>query len=119
MTWHYREPGKYLKLVKTLREYFTKYPDATPLLSWDQFYSREEWNREVRMALHSRINRKVPPEQRPVTCSEEKTWDYEWDRDRIHEYLFQRVRHSGCRGLLRTPRLKRRYPFIDNQPRCS
>jgi len=40
--------------------------------------------------------------------------DLEWDARRINEFA-SRIRHSGCRNLLRTPRMKRRYPHIDNQ----
>lgn len=41
--------------------------------------------------------------------------DLQWDSARINEYA-SRVRHSGCRNLLRHPAMKRRYPHIDNQP---
>lgn len=37
------------------------------------------------------------------------------DARRINEYA-SGIRHSGCRGLLRHPRMKRRYPHIDIQP---
>lgn len=40
--------------------------------------------------------------------------DLQWDARRINEYAC-RIRHSGCRNLLRTPRMKVRYPHIDNQ----
>lgn len=41
--------------------------------------------------------------------------DLQVDARRINEYA-SRVRHSGCRNLLRHPTMKRRYPHIDNQP---
>lgn len=33
----------------------------------------------------------------------------------VNDYLQNRIRHSGCKNLLSNPRLKRRYPQIDNQ----
>lgn len=49
-------------------------------------------------------------------AQEEVFQDLRLDALRINEYA-ARVRHSGCRNLLRTQKMKRRYPHIDNQPR--
>ena len=35
----------------------------------------------------------------------------------INDYVGKRIRHTGCRNLLRHPGMKARYPHIDNQPR--
>ena len=43
-------------------------------------------------------------------------FDLRWDAMRINEYVGKRIRHSGCRNLLRTAKMKARYPHIDNQP---
>ncbi|HRJ52222.1 MAG TPA: hypothetical protein PLE99_05620 [Candidatus Thiothrix moscowensis] len=42
--------------------------------------------------------------------------DVQHDARVINGYYGQRIRHSGCRNLLRNQKLKRRYPHIDNQP---
>lgn len=49
-------------------------------------------------------------------AQEEAFQDLRLDAQRINEYA-ARIRHSGCRNLLRTPKMKRRYPHIDNQER--
>ena len=41
--------------------------------------------------------------------------DLRWDAMRINEYIGKRIRNSGCRNLLRTAKMKARYPHIDNQ----
>lgn len=67
------------------------------------------WRRGVDL----RASRGLPvftPEQ------EEVYQDLRLDAMRINEYA-ARVRHSGCRNLLRTQKMKRLYPHIDNQPR--
>ena len=46
---------------------------------------------------------------------EESFEDLRWDAARVNEWKAG-IRHSGCRNLLRTPAMKRRYPHIDNQP---
>lgn len=42
--------------------------------------------------------------------------DAQHDARVINDYYGQRIRHSGCRNLLRDLELKCRYPHIDNQP---
>jgi hypothetical protein len=38
------------------------------------------------------------------------------DGRRVNEYVGQRIRHTGCSGLLRSPAMQRRYPHINRQP---
>lgn len=45
--------------------------------------------------------------------------DMQDDARRINEYVGQRIRHSGCRNLLRTAAMQARYPHINNQPRAE
>ncbi|MCA9422205.1 MAG: DUF2958 domain-containing protein [Nitrospira sp.] len=45
--------------------------------------------------------------------------DFAHDARVINDYLTKRVRSSGSRNLLRTPEMKKKYPYIDNQPRES
>lgn len=68
------------------------------------------WERGV----HARASRGLPqltPQQ------ERRHADLQVDARRINDYVGQRVRHTGCRGLLRDARMQRRYPHINNQPR--
>ena len=47
------------------------------------------------------------------------TMDYQvkliQDFNNIQKYLVMRIRNTGCRNLLNTKEMKRRYPFINNQ----
>lgn len=42
--------------------------------------------------------------------------DMQIDARRINDYA-SGIRHTGCRGLLRTAAMQARYPHINNQPR--
>ena len=48
--------------------------------------------------------------------ADDRLSDLRWDAMQINHYQERRIRHSGCRNLLRDKRLKRKYPHIDNQP---
>ncbi|MBQ0918276.1 hypothetical protein KBW71_07450 [Hydrogenophaga aromaticivorans] len=53
-----------------------------------------------------------------LTLAQEKRYsDTQWDAQKVNEYA-SGVRSSGCRNLLRSPRMKRRYPHVDNQERA-
>lgn len=67
------------------------------------------WDR----GLMNRCNRGLPE----LTAEQEREYrDMQLDADRVNEYIGQRIRHTGCRNLLRTAAMKARYPHIDNQP---
>lgn len=38
------------------------------------------------------------------------------DLIKVDDYLLRRIRHTGCRNLLRTAAMQARYPHINNQP---
>ncbi|SET44351.1 Protein of unknown function [Nitrosomonas marina] len=42
--------------------------------------------------------------------------DFAHDARVINDYFTKRARSSGSRNLLRTPEMKKKYPYIDNQP---
>ncbi len=46
----------------------------------------------------------------------EKDWDLIWDARVVNEYYGKRIRHSGSRGMLRTEKMRKKYPHINNQP---
>ncbi len=85
-------------------------PWAWPHDTWDWPRFRK-WFREC---LHRKINRDDTRTGRKHTDQYQR--DLAWDRDRVHDYLFRRIRNSGCSGLLRTPELRKRYPHINCQP---
>jgi hypothetical protein len=68
------------------------------------------WTRGV----HARASRGLPVLS---ARAERRHADLQIDARRINEYVGQRVRHTGSRGLLRDPAMQARYPHINNQPR--
>lgn len=68
------------------------------------------WERGV----HARASRGLPALS---PRAEQRLADLYWDACRINEFVGQRIRHTGCRNLLRDRAMKARYPHIDNQPR--
>jgi hypothetical protein len=68
------------------------------------------WTRGV----HARASRGLPVLS---ARAERRHADLQIDALRINEYVGQRVRHTGSRGLLRDAAMQARYPHIHNQPR--
>lgn len=65
-----------------------------------------------RRGVDARASRGLPQ----VSPAQEIAYsDLRWDATQVNDYACG-VRHSGCRNLLRTVSMKRRYPHIDNQP---
>lgn len=68
------------------------------------------WTRGV----HARASRGLPA----LSARGERRYrDLQVDARRINEYVGQRIRHTGSRGLLRDAAMQARYPHINNQPR--
>jgi hypothetical protein len=68
------------------------------------------WERGVQ----ARASRGLPE----LTAAQERRHcDLKVDARRINEYIGQRIRNTGSRGLLRDARMQRKYPHINNQPR--
>ena len=42
--------------------------------------------------------------------------DLAHDARTINDYYGKRIRHYGCRNILRTPEMRRRYPQVNTQP---
>lgn len=68
------------------------------------------WERGV----HARASRGLPVLS---ARAERRHADLQLDARRINEYVGQRIRHTGSRGLLRDAAMQARYPHINNQPR--
>lgn len=82
-------------------------PGDWPLSSRDVM---QLWERGV----HARASRGLPI----LSARQLRRYDdLKIDALRINEYR-RGIRSSGCRGLLRDQRMKRKYPHIDNQS-CS
>lgn len=78
-------------------------------------YAVRAW---LRQCLANKINRDLDAERATW-----RKWHRDWqsdvrvDRNLIEDYLYRRYRSTGCRGLLRTVEMRRRYPHINTQPR--
>lgn len=110
-----RDHSDYVSYWKSANAFFRGNPDGVVRVRGygnDMFLTKEEFKAEMLAATLSRILcRANIPEPDPGVVSRMKT-----DRYLIENYLFRRHRHSGCRNLLVTKSLKKRYPQIDNQP---
>lgn len=45
----------------------------------------------------------------------QKYLDFCWDQHRVEEYLLRRIKSTGSLNLLRTSKMRVRYPHINNQ----
>lgn len=110
----------YVAYWKEAKEYFKHNPDGyipkwgllRSMHCYTEWLSLAEFKAEMRSALLDRILCRAGT---PIICNSE-TINFQVDRQNIENYLFRRYRHSGCRNLLLTKQLKKRYPHIDNQP---
>ena len=101
-------------LLHSYRTFRTS-PNTEYKVPWDDW---DTWNFERFRAwflecLHRKIDRDDTRSGRKHTDQYQR--DLQWDRDRIHDYLFRRLRSTGSTGLLRTPELRKRYPHINCQ----
>lgn len=109
-------------LLKYFRDFlasdakFAKVP--TSVYGWmaeGDVMDKEDAKRRLGKLIDVAINRKAGiPDLTPK--EEERLADYAHDARTISDYLTRRIRHTGSRNLLRTPELKAKYPYIDNQP---
>lgn len=44
-------------------------------------------------------------------------FELQLDQRHVDDYVQRRIRHTGCRNLLRTTWMQKLYPHINNQPR--
>lgn len=70
---------------------------------------------EFRAWFRARLNAKINTLGGLTQPSEERCRNLALDARTINDYVGRRVRHYGCRGLLRDPRMQRRYPHINCQ----
>lgn len=87
-------------------------PDVWPPVAWEF----NQWRAWFLRCLNAKINRN-DPRQGWRKMDEGYQIGLQCDRRTVEDYLFERIRHTGCYHLLRTPELKRRYPHIDHQER--
>lgn len=83
-----------------------------PQPAWDL----ADWRTWFLSRLHAKINRDDPRADWRKMQPEYQV-DLLRDQLTIHDYVVRRVIHPGCRHLLRTPELERRYWHISNQER--
>lgn len=80
-----------------------------PRWSANRFFN---WFREC---LHTKIDRGDTRTWRKLRPTYQA--DLRRDAVLITDYIHRHIRYSGCRNLLMTPEMRRRYPHINNQPR--
>jgi len=112
MTTHYTTARKLMNAYKMFKANpDTRYQLAGiwPPEDWD-FADFRAWFMEC---LNEKINRNEPKRGRSDTA--EYRSDLAHDVRIIREYKTARIRHTGCRNILRTPEAKRLYPYINTQ----
>lgn len=71
----------------------------------------KEWLEWFRGRLAAKINRHLG------VLDVDTMSDLEYDRRQVEAYYHQNRRHSGCRGLLLTRYMQKRFPEVNNQAR--
>ncbi|MBY0475383.1 MAG: DUF2958 domain-containing protein [Nitrosomonas sp.] len=111
------------QLIKFFREFiasdFEKAQVPTAIYGWTataQVMDKEDAKRRLRELIDIAINRKAGMED-ITPKKKQRLDDYRHDARVISDYLTKRIRHTGARNLLRVPEMKKKYPYIDNQPR--
>jgi hypothetical protein len=95
-------------LISTYRAAKTWEPDAPFLKVHGEVLTAGEWIAWYRSCLSAKINRHL--DTLAVDIAE-----MEYDRRRVEAYYHQGIRNSGCRGLLRTRYMRKRFPEVNNQ----
>jgi len=98
--------------------FFTNEPLGTiPTGDWaDHEWGADKFFRWFDGCLHDKINRD-DPRNRWRKCQPDYQLGLHVDAMKIRDYTQRRIRNSGCRGLLRTPDLQRRFPHVNQQER--
>lgn len=91
-------------------------PDADAIqVDYDTYQTARAWLAWFRVKLHEKINRE-DPRAGWRKMQDDYQSDLALDRRTIDDYTRRRIINSGCRNILRTPDLRRRYPEINSQP---
>lgn len=92
--------------------------DRARFMAWFRKCLNRKINRnDTRQSLPGRKLDGTPRPARPWrSLSDDYQRDLWHDAQTIRQYTTLRYRHTGCRGLLRTREMKKRFPHIDNQP---
>lgn len=106
-------PKSYAALIEAVR-IAKKNPHSRFPVNGDRFGLTAQ---EVLLMWRRGVDARASRGLKQLTAEQEQRYsDTQWDALKINEYA-SRIRHSGCRNLLRTAKLKRRYPHVDNQHR--
>ncbi len=101
-------------LLKQIKQHFVNHPEGTVSIGFTRMLmTKDEWYRDFLETIHYRINERA--ENPDFYLGNEKRYqDYFADRNIINEHKFTRIRRSGM-NLLRTPKLRKRYPEINTR----
>jgi hypothetical protein len=85
-------------------------PDAPFVrLEYDEVLTAREWLAWFRGCLNAKINRGLD------ILDDDTMGAIEDDRRQVEAYYHQRIRHYGCRNLLATQYMRKRFPEVNNQ----
>jgi hypothetical protein len=104
------------KLLAAYR-FFEQCPDGQIRTGmWEQpTWTADEFRGWFRGCLHAKINRNDRRPWRKLDDAYQLSLAI--DARTVNDYYARRMRHTGCRNILRTPELRRRYPHVNSQPR--
>lgn len=88
-------------------------PTGTIYVEYGTVWTKSEFLAWFHRCLNNKINREDRRAWRKLT--DEYQLDLWRDAREINRYMGQRVRHTGCSGLLRTAEMRQRYPHINRQ----
>ena len=99
--------------LKDAIAYFKRNPDGIIKVDWCTSWTKTQLKEWLLRCINNKINQGDKRNYRKFA----ESWQdgIEGDSQRINEYFAKRIRHPGSRGLLRTPEMKAKYPYIDCQ----
>jgi hypothetical protein len=113
----YTSPKQLLVIFKYLKDnHHVQFIDTRCLVRGglsSAYWTVDEFRRWFMSCLMNKINRNDTQTGRKHT--EQYQSDMRYDARIINEYMGTRIRHTGCRMLLRTKEMQRLYPYINNQ----
>lgn len=109
-----------IRNIQTARQWFKEHPGGKISTGmWtDGAWTEAQFTRWLRDCLNAKINSHLPASM-TTGRKHSREWQLNAWRDarEVNDYYGRRLRHSGCRGLLRTPEMQRRYPEVNTQER--
>lgn len=87
-------------------------------ISYGVYMTGPQWLAWFRGRLNEKINR-LDNRRGFRKMDSEYQWKLYRDARTINDYYGKRIRNSGCRNILSTEQLRRRYPEVNSQARIE